>query len=338
MEKVKRPVWWKIILICSIVLATAIIAALSCVAYYDSALDEYYGESAYAFAVPDVESGFVPCGTCYVSDTSTFIFSGYMKDGSASPVCFVDGRTGGKIKTIFLENAYGEVFKGKLTGVAVYGKYLFVASVRVYVYLLDDALEACDNSTIECLGAFGGFEEDVNACFLEVGEDGLIVGEYYNDGESKTESKRNVVTASGEAFHSLAFVYRFDKKGKFGLEDKPSECIALPDAARGMCFYGDDVYVCSSDRGLGLSSCYSFSFKRAKNAAQTVSFSGKDLPLYVLGKDFLNKKADFPPVCGDITLIDKRIYTVNATSSVAPLLSSVLGASGCYSTSVAYLR
>ena len=86
--------------------------------YFRLPVSDYYKASEKGFEIPGLNDGFVPQGLDY-DGQGYFWTTGYMNDGSASPVYIVEKESGALQKTLRLAKEDGSDYTGHAGGIAV---------------------------------------------------------------------------------------------------------------------------------------------------------------------------------------------------------------------------
>ena len=339
MAKVKRPWWVKLIIIVAAVVGGLSLILGGAVVYFRASVSDYYANSEAAFLIPDTGKGFIAQGLDYDADTETFLVSGYKKDGSASPVYVVDKATGETTKQIFLKNTDGEVYTGHSGGVAVHGKFVYVASGKVYVYSYDALKAAESGAYLDCIGTFDSITDETDglgAAFVTVNGNHLVIGEFYREQNYKTPASHKFNTTAGDYCQSVAISYAFDASAPLGLKEKPDAAYALPDLSQGMCFNGDEVYV-SCSYALAFSDIWIYSLEKANTGAK-FTFLGDTLPLYELDSASLTKDCKIAPMSEELVYVGGKVYVMCESASDKYIFGKFTGGEWCYATDFSKMK
>ena len=154
-EKTKSKKALKIVII---IVAVICLFLLGIRAYFRLPVAEYYRNSEKSFLIPGISDGAVLQGLEYAN--GKFLVCGYMSDGSASKIYVVDGKNNSTEKKLLLQKEDGSAYTGHAGGVAVNGKYVYVADGSdkcLYVYLLADIDAASDGGSVTLAGWNGGY-------------------------------------------------------------------------------------------------------------------------------------------------------------------------------------
>ena len=76
-----------ILLVTVVLIITIIIGAKM---LYKKSLDKYYKNCNELFTIPDIDKGFIPQGIAFNKENNMYLLTGYMGNGSASPIYLID--------------------------------------------------------------------------------------------------------------------------------------------------------------------------------------------------------------------------------------------------------
>ncbi len=330
-EKVKK--FLSRFLFCLMALIVIILIAARC--YFRFPVQAYYDASEKAFRIPDCHAGFVAQGISFDSKIDSFFVTGYMADGSASPIYVVSQRSGEAKKTL-MQDADGQPFACHAGGLSVNGQYVYVAGGSdgcLYVYDRDAILAAQDGEEIPCLGTFKtslGDGTDIGVAFTTVHDGKLYVGEFYREQNYPTAKSHKLTTAAGDYNQALAVGYEFSdaEDAVFGLAPQPVVAYSLPDLVQGMCFAKGKIL---------LSTSYALAFSHLLIYDESSLKPNGDiagLPLYELDSASLEKDVKLPPMAEEIEYLpsEQRIYTMCESASNKYIFGKLTGGEWCYAS------
>ena len=96
------------------------IVLLGARAYFRHSVSDYYRASEKTFQIAGLSDGFVPQRMDFDERSECFFVTGYMDDGSASPIYLVEKESGELKKTVRLATEEGATFGGHAGGLSVY--------------------------------------------------------------------------------------------------------------------------------------------------------------------------------------------------------------------------
>lgn len=237
----------------------------------------------------------------YDRETETFLFSGYMLDGTACPVYLM--RDGEKLRRIELLNTDGTGLITHAGGIAVGGEYIYVAGGEddcLYVYGREEVLSARDGESVKSVGTFSTAVSDddgMRASFLTVDSGKLYVGEFYLPllPIFKLRGAHHIGST-----HALLAAFETDPEKPLGLSETPCEACALPDRVQGAAVDGSRVFL---SRAFFL--IPSEITAGTKTRAGSIRLMGEKVPLYTLEK---TASVNLSPFGEEIELVDGRLY------------------------------
>lgn len=310
-----------------------ILVAARC--YFRIPVQDYYDASEKAFKIPDCNAGFVAQGISYDTDTSSFFVTGYMSDGSASPI-YVVNSANGSFKRVRMLSEDGEPFACHAGGLSVTDQYIYIAGGSdgcVYVYDRGEILSAVNDETVACVGAFQtalGDGTDIDVAFTTIHDGKLYVGEFYRDPNYPTEKSHKITTHAGDYNQALAVAYALsdDESAVFGLSEEPVVAYSLPDLVQGMCFHNGKIFL-STSYAVAFSNLYVYEEKSLK---QHDGIAG--IPLYELDSSALTYSVKLPPMSEEIEFIpdENKLYVMCESASNKYIFGKLTGGEWCYAT------
>ena len=224
-EKKRMKPMKKAILIVSIVLGVLLLVLLGARLYFRLPVYDYYDASEKGFEIPGLSEDFVPQGMDY-DDRGYFWVTGYMTDGSASPIYMVNKDSGETVKTVYLANEDGSAYTGHAGGIALSWDYVYVAGGSdrcVYVYGAEELANAADGASVRALGSIATKTSDTDylepAClFVDDNYHHLYVFEFYKDPEYPTPADHKMTTPAGDYNQALAVAFPLNASEPFGVE------------------------------------------------------------------------------------------------------------------------
>ncbi|MBQ1554203.1 MAG: hypothetical protein IIZ68_01965 [Clostridia bacterium] len=321
------------LLLCLLILAAVVVIGARC--YFRFPVQEYYQLSEKAFKIPDCNEGFVAQGIAYDDKTDCFFVTGYMTDGSASPIYVVSRRSGEAKRTRML-GTDGQPFACHAGGLSVTEQYVYIAGGAdgcLYVYDRAAVLSAETDETIPCLGTFRtalGDGTDIGVAFTTIHDGKLYVGEFYREQNYPTAKSHKLTTSAGDYNQALAVAYEFSdaEDAVFGLSPQPVVAYSLPDLVQGMCFANRSIYL-STSYGLAFSQILIYDEGKLTPNGEIAG-----LPLYELDSATLTKSQKLPPMSEEIEFLpsEGKLFTMCESASNKYIFGKLTGGEWCYAT------
>lgn len=294
---------------------------------------DYYNASEKTFSIPDLNSGFIPQGLEYVSSDGNFLVTGYMGDGSPSPVHVID-QDGNVVSKVSIPDENGDFLTNHNGGISIYGDYVYVAGGKdceINVYSYKDIL----NGTPELLGTIDmrvSEDEYLGPAFVTASSGKLIIGEFYREENYPTCISHQFKTSNGDEHHAIAMVYELgDYPESFGCNLESAEVWSIPDLAQGIAFKDGKIYV-SESYGTATSTIEVFDYEKALSS-DTIDIMGKTgLKLYELDSASKDNDYIFAPMAEEITFVGDKLYTMCESASNKYFFGKLTGHFKCYST------
>lgn len=334
MEKKQQKNWLKTLLKTG-VLALLIIAVflLGVRLYFRLPVSSYYKASEKAFLIPGLKEGFVAQGLTY--DEGKYYITGYMKDGSASPIYIVEEATGECVQTVYQYTDELLPYTGHCGGIEVNGNYIYVAqNTGLRIYDRTAVETAANYSNVPCIGTFstiGEKEDSVQVSWLTRRGNELVVGEFYREGNYPTPENHKLTTPAGDYNQALALVYDLsdDTDSLYGIRTAPKAVYSLPDQVQGVAFSDEKLY-CSTSYGISFSHILEYDLEKAERG--TISFMGRDLPITYMDSSNLLRDYKFPPMSEEIIFVKNRLVTMCESASDKYIFGKFTSAKWCYAT------
>lgn len=337
-EKKKMSVGKRILLTVGIVLAAILFVLLAVRLYFRLPVWSYYRASEKGFEIPGLSDGFVPQGLDYDDRTDLFWVTGYMDDGSASPIYLVKRSTGELYKTVYLANEDGSIYNGHTGGVAVSWDFVYIAGGGrscIYAYSCDEIMTAEDGITVKALGSISTKSENgdslrVSSVFVDDEYHRLYAAEYYSEPKNPTPENHKLTTPAGDRHGALAIAFELDfQNGVLGVDPTPKLAISLPDLVQGFCIGGDSIFL-STSKGASFSHVYEYPL--ANQASEAITFLGIEMPLYYLDSGNLAADYRLPPMSEELVVVDGKLYTMCESACNKYFFGKLTSSKWCYAT------
>ncbi len=270
----------------------------------------FYAEAQQEFPIPGNNTGFVVQDQDYVESEDLWIFSGYMADGSASPLYkyAVDGST----TKIFVDLPDGSTYAGHGGGFSSSDDYAFLTIEQGYIVMpLDDVLAAQEGDHVQALERIG---LDFSPAFLNIQDGKLMTGNYYYPGSYETPEEDHIKTPDGTQNYAVVYVYPADEQGKYGFAEDASEVYSITERCQGVCLSPDGEVVLSTSAGVFPSHFFFYDLSLTRQDG-TFKADGNEVPLYCLDGRNLTRDVTAPPMSEGIVLRDGRIWFAEESAS-----------------------
>lgn len=304
-------------------------------AYFQLPVLSYYLASEKAFIIPEYGQGFVAQGICYDEASDNFFVSGYMADGSASPVYVVKNGAKREYKKVTLYYEDGTPYKKHSGGISVHGDFVYVVGgdePHLYIFSYSEILNAENGAKVKSVGTFDspiGANDEQRISFTTATEKGIIAGKFYREQNYQSPESYAIQTADGTN-HAIAAFYPFDDSAPFGLSDTPTAIYSLPDLVQGMAVEGDTMYL-STSYGVPFSHIYVH-----KLGTTNKTFSDTGIPLYILDSTTLVKDCKIAPMSEEIEIVDGKMYTMCESASNKYIFGKFTSSYWCYATEMSF--
>lgn len=261
----------------------------------------FFGNADAVFRAPGLTTGFVPQGFHYLEDQNTYLFSGYMKDHSASRIYIRDAA--GKVLFVSLANRDGSAYDEHAGGVTVNGDYVYLpGKMGVDVFRLSDILEG---DTAKMIGKIAG-EYDTDCCTFYNGY--LFVGDFYYPETYETPLAHRVTTPAGDENKAIIAVYKANPAAELGIDPQPVAAISIREKVQGIGFTQDGQIVLSTSYGVADSGLWFYRLDEQRQGK--LELMGSQVPLYYLDSANLTHSVEMPPMSEEVVCKDGKVYVL----------------------------
>ncbi len=257
---------------------------------------EFYKKSERLEKIPGLWEGYTPQGYSVVDGENYRLVCGYMKNGEASRIYVMYNN--GETKYAEMKKADGTDHTGHTGGIAVYGKYVYIAATTgCDLFLLEDILDgdgvATQADTVTTIN-------DPAYCVIRDGM--LYAGSFSRNGSHKNPA---IITA-----------YRLDPETQKTVSDIPNYVYSTPLLAQGMTFTDDGRMIISASYGLAKSHLYVYDLNAAQTDSKGFDVNGTKIPLIYLNDTCLSNDIIAPPMAEEIIYQDGVVYIMNESASM----------------------
>ena len=325
----------RICILAGMCILTAIVAAIQVnVSMMNKKLEKYNSITDKSILIPDISQGFIPQGIAYDQDSGYIFLTGYMGNGSASPIYIMDPSTGELIKKILMYDPAGKPFKGHAGGISAYNGELYVAgstNACMYVFDIEELLEADNLSKVQYAKEVGLRMADdfIRVSFTAVDDELLYAGEYHKSPLFYTDEDHAIKNSDG--VHK-AYLLGFEVDENYNAI--PKKVYSIPDSVQGACFKDGYVFL-SISRGFAPSDIAVY---RLDDVLQVGMHEvlGVEVPLYILDSSVCSKMAKVPLMSEEIITIEDKLLLISESASNRYLIGKSLGMDKIAATPIDY--
>ena len=287
-------------------------------------------QSKKSFVIPWSNKGYIAQGITYDLASGNFYLTGYMKDGSASPILVVNKKSGKLVNLVRMSNPDGSDYTGHAGGLALMNGKLYVAGSQdgcFYVFkksAVDKAAKESYLSYSEVLDLKKG-GDSIKVAYCTTNKGLIYAGEFYRNPPYILSEDHKVNTQDGLQ-HALAVGFEINPDGK---TSTAKLAYSIPDQIQGICFEENCLYLTSS-WGLGKSFVYKYDLNKISQSG-TKLVCGESIPLYNLTMQNMEECYTLPPMAEEIEYVDGRFYITNESASDKYVFGKYTGGRWCRS-------
>lgn len=299
--------------------------------YFKLPVKEFLKASEKSFKIPYIDKNFVPQGLFYDEISGDYYVTGYMKDGAASPIFIIDGKTKKICANVKMANMDGSLYAGHCGGIALYNGKVYVANEDTNTHSLlvfdpsmirqadkSEAVSYIDNIDLT-------YNDDyMSVCFLSVRNDKLIVGEFYKDIIYPTCKSHKIKTSNGE-YNALAVAFDIVNN-----KAVPAYAYSIKDNIQGICFKDNNIYL-SESYGAAFSHIYNYKTDGFESDFK-LNILGKNIPVCILDEKYLINDTKIIPMSEEIDIVNNKMIIINEAASDKYIFGKLLGMKKIYMT------
>lgn len=356
-----RPKWPRIVGVVILILMGLFIAIVAGInIYVHTTYASFYDQAQKQFEIPGINDGFIPQDLDYLDSENVWFFSGYMNDGSPSPLYrkanvesgnatsdvtesatnsttngtpsnTTDGATGndaGAITKIQLANPDGTPYTDHGSAITTTDTYAFVAAEQSY--LVFDAAELAAAQEGDTVVALDRVNLDFSPAFMNIENDSLYLGVFYHPGDYETPDAMHIVTPDGTENPAVMYCYPQDETQPYGFARVPASVYSIPGMIQGTCqTETGEIVLCQS---FGANSSHLYVYNQ-DNLVQTGTYlaDGVDVALYCLDGQNLTHDVVAPPMLEGIENHLGQVFVTDESASNKYLFGKLYGAGYVYS-------
>ncbi len=341
----KKPIIERIAIILAFTLIFVGLLFIAFKLYFKLPHSEYYSHSTVSFEIPGTNDGFIAQGLTYSAEDRQYLVSGYMKDGSPSPVILV-GEDDKSSKSVYFTLPNGEAYTGHGGGIALANGRLYLTGdtdACLYVFSYADICAAENGGYVKScanpLKTAASETDYVGPAFVTRIGNYLLVGEFYREGDYPTLDSHKITTLAGDYTQALAVVFPLNAELATGVNPTPVAAITLPDQAQGLIAYNNRVYI-STSWGLSRSHILTYDAAVAAGSYQNkeINLLGTSLPLYALDSASLIKDTEIPPMSEELLVHNQRLHVMCESASDKYIFGKFTDGEFCYGTELSFFE
>ncbi|MCI2241898.1 hypothetical protein [Adlercreutzia faecimuris] len=319
----RRPARIALIVMAALLGAAVAVVALANVVVR-VAFAPFYEHAEPSLAIPGIGEGFVCQDLDRLDVGGSWLFSGYMADGSASPLYRVG--PDGAVSRVFLELPGGGLYDDHGSAVTSAGGRVLVAREGGYLVLDEAAVAgAADGAAV---GVLGQVDLGFSPSFMNAEDGYLLAGVFYHPGDYETPEAWRLTTPDGTENPSMMFAFPADADSPAGFSVQPAAAFSIPGMIQGVCV-SDGAVVLSQSFGLAPSHLYAYDGARLTRDG-TFPDGGLDVPLYCLDGRSLAVDLAAPPMTEGIESFEGRVMVSEESASAKYLFGRLYGAGRVY--------
>ena len=286
--------------------------------------------SEQAFVIPYTNKGYIAQGITYDKDTDNFFLTGYMKDGSASPIFAVNKTRKRLVAAVRMTNQDGTPFTGHAGGLSLMNGKIYVAGSNdgcFYVFDKAQILSAKKDAPVAYTGILDLKKDNdkIKIAYCTTDKGLIYAGEFYRDPQYILSESHKVQTQDGLQY---ALLVGFEINAD-GLTTTAKIAYSTPIEIQGMCFDGNYAYLTTS-WGLGKSYVYKYDLNKIAQSG-TKQVCGETVPLYNLTMKNMEACYTLPPMAEEIECVDGSFYITNESASNKYVFGKFTGGKWCRS-------
>jgi len=266
---------------------------------------KFFDNATKEFAIPGLDTTFVPQGMDKLEGKNKYIISGYMSDGSPSRyyIYDVDNNTT-KYFTLKVNEDY---YYGHAGGVASAGATLWtVGDKNCLRFSLSDIEKVEDGGFVQVLDTF----TTTNGCDFVFDYKGILwIGEFYREGNYETEKSHRIKTNSGEENPALVYGYTIDESASNGLLSKiPVKLLSIRGLCQGISVDSQGNFVMTTSYSVPDSNIYYYKDVLKEDSHMNFVLGKHTIPLWFLDNNSLISKTNAPAMAEELVVVNDMAY------------------------------
>lgn len=315
-----------------IFIALAAVAAIGIAAvnaYMHGTYSRFYETARAEFMQPELDEGFIPQDLDYLDAAQGWLFSGYMSDGSPSPLyrqC--DDGTFAKLLVALPD---GSIYDGHGSGVTSTGSHVLLTCEEGYLILDAPAVAAAsDGDTVEARALR---DLDFSPAFMNIENGTLYTGNFYFPEAYETPAEHRILAADGNENPAVLYAYPADGDDPYGFSAQAERVYSIPGKVQGVCFTEEGRIVLSTSYGLAASQLLVYD-EALVQPLGLFPADGAEVPLLSLDSSSLVDTIEAPPMTEGIETHDGRIYIAGESACNKYIFGKFYGGGYVYSVKI----
>lgn len=304
----------------------------------------FYQNATRGFAIPGLETGFVPQGLAYNEDAGVFLMSGYIHPQGNAEIYVIrpsgEGEEAGtanggeESRKIALVEDNGDPLINHAGGIACAGSFVYLAGCDGKCYVFDG--ETLLSETAVQASPIGSFETNTEADFCFADGEKLYIGEYYHSIKYPTRQEHHLTTPHGERNPSVVMVYALDEGAALGVAAVPESAISIPERVQGIAMTDEGKLLLSASSVLQGSQLYTYDYALAlQGETGSLEVDGQSIPVHYADGSTLVSTLEMPPKSEGIALRDGRAWLLFESAAKRFGYGKLFGAQYGYSLPLA---
>lgn len=313
-------------IVAGVIVGLAVIAVVALNLYIKVGFASFYDRTEIKGDVPGLSTGFVPQDMDHVLADDSWVFSGYMPDGSPSPV--FHRLADGTVQTLYVEMPDGSLYADHGSGITSNEEFLYLTCDEGYLLIpMDDLVFAQDGQTLKAVERVG---LDFSPAFLNIEENQLLTGEFYYPGDYETPDHHRITTPDGTENPAVMYAYPQDAQNPGHFSTVPDSVFSIPGMVQGTCRLNENQLVLSTSYGFAPSHLLVYDTNLGYPDGTYTTDAGDEVALYCLDSRNLALDVAGPPMLEGIDDYDGLVYTCDEAASNKYLFGKLYGASKVY--------
>lgn len=308
------------------VVGIALIAVLALNLYMRTAFAPFFDQAEAQFEIPGLNSGFVPQDLDHVEADDSWLFSGYMTDGSPSPLY---RRTAdGTVQTLYVTMPDGSTYNDHGSAVTSNEEFAYLACEDGYVMIpMDDLIFAEDGQSVKATQLVN---LDFTPAFMNIEEDQLLAGNFYFPGDYETPDNHHITTPDGTENPAVMYAFPQSPQEPGQFSTVPDSVYSIPGMVQGTCRASDGKLVLSTSYGIAPSHLLAYDVNLGEPDGTFTTNAGDSIPLYCLDSRNLATDVEGPPMQEGIESHEGRVFTTDESASNKYIFGKLCGAGQVY--------
>lgn len=315
-----------VIVIAVILVCLVLLVVVGFNIYMRTTYSSFFDDAKQEFKLPGIDSGFIPQDLDFYDQDSVWLVSGYMSDDGASPL--YKRTSDGTIDKINLKDEEGSDYTGHGSAVTSTEDNVFITCEYGYlVFSAEDIISAQNGDTVT---AIDKVSLDFSPAFMNIEQDGLLLGNFYHPGAYETPDEHTIATVDESDNNAVLYVYPSNLDAEYGFSRIPDRVYSIPDRVQGVCATDDGKLIFSSSYGFNPSHILIFDVTELESEGVFLA-DGSNVPLYVLDSRSQLEDIVAPPMTEGIETHEDRIFISEESATNKYIFGKLYGAGYVYS-------